>query len=474
MCRLSALRTINLSAYAFIGLVNLYNHGKTMFSKCFYLKFFLTSALLFSFAAFLFAEEEKTPKTYEEREKDKEDVIKKIEELLIPSPRLINDGKEMEEIPPYLKVIPGKDERSTVIYKCRNVKSKSLLDALEGMSSSSGTVEESADQNMIVINDASSKTEDFKAALISMDVKNPQILVEAKIVEVSVDEGMQRDVRAEYTKVQTDKGLTNTYGYNLTAPSQTPLGNQGGGFNFFPYSAGSKNKDLKDLNLFIQWLKTARDAKVLSSPNLIVDLGTTASMVAAEDIPILQTQVTGTTVTTTTLFKRIGVKLNVTPVIINDDSVKLLINPEVSSIIRFETSVQNNIPVSNPVIAVRNINTELTAGDNEIILLGGLYSNSVLKTTRKTPVLGDLPGIFGDLFTALELTDVKKQLVFFMKIGILKKTGTKDGFVGYDINKSATDVKDIGDSLHQDKDIFPVTNLRYTNPEKNPKDNETK
>ena len=440
-----------------------------MSSNCFYLKIILTSALLFSFTAFLSAAEEKTPKTHEEREKNKEDVIKKIEELITPSARPVDDGKEMEEIPPYIKIIPGSDERTTVIYKCRNVKSKSILDALEGMISPSGTVEESADQNMIVINDTNAKTDDFKTALLSMDVKNPQVHVEAKIVEVSVDESMQRDVKVEYTKIQTNKGLTNTYGYNLTSPSQAPLGTQGGGFNFFPYSAGTKDNNLKDLNLFLQWLKTARDAKVLSSPNLIVDLGATASMVAAEDVPILQTQVNGGTVTTSIVFKRIGVKLNVTPVIINNDSVKLIINPEVSTITRFETSVQNGINVSNPVIDVRNINTELTAGDNEIILLGGLYSNEVLKTTRKTPVLGDMPGIFGDLFTALDLTDVKKQLVFFMKIGILKKTGSKDGFVGYDINKSATDVKDIGDSLHQDRDLFPVTNLRYTNPEKNDK-----
>lgn len=445
-----------------------------MSSNCFHLKNILVSALLFTFAAFLLAGEEKIPKTEEEMEKDKETAIKSIEELLLPSPRPVNKGEEMEEMPPYIKIIPGKDDRTTVIYKCRNVKSKSILDAIEGMITSSGTVEESADQNMVVINDISARMEDFKTALLAMDVKNPQILVEAKIVEVSVDESMQRDVRVEYTKVQTDKGLTNTYGYNLTSPSQAPLGDQGGGFNFFPYSAGSKDKNLKDLNLFLQWLKTARDAKVLSSPNLIVDLGTTASMVAAEDIPILQTQVTGTTVTTSTLFKRIGVKLNVTPVIINDDSVKLIINPEVSTITRFEVTIQNNIPVSNPVIAVRNINTELIAGDNEIILLGGLYSNEVLKTTRKTPVLGDLPGIFGDMFTALALTDVKKQLVFFMKIGILKKTGSKNGFVAYEVNKSASDLKDIGDSLHQDKDLFPVTNLRYTNPDKNIKDNETK
>ncbi|MFZ2653657.1 MAG: type II and III secretion system protein [Victivallales bacterium] len=414
-----------------------------------------------AFSACIYAaEEEKVPKTDKERESDKENVIRKIEDLLVPTSHLIQEGKDSPEMVPYLKIVSGADNRSTVIYRCRNVKSKSIVDAMEGMVSTSGTVEESADQNMVVINDVSTKTEDFKNALIAMDVKNPQVLVEAKIVEVLVDEGMQRDVQVEYRKFDAKKGLTSTYGYSLSAPTQNPLPDQGSGFNFYPYSKGSASGSLKDLNLFVKWLKTTRDAKVLSSPNLIVDLGTTASMVAGEDVPIIQTQVNGGTVTTSTLFKRIGVRLNVTPVLINEDSVKLIINPEVSSITRFESSTQNNIVVNNPVIAIRNINTELTAGDNEIILLGGLYSDEIIKSTRKTPVLGDMPGIIGDLFTALELTDVKRQLVFFMKISIIRKTGTKDGFLGYDINKSADDVRDIEESIYKDKDLFPVTNLR--------------
>ncbi|MFA6294739.1 MAG: hypothetical protein WC637_23300, partial [Victivallales bacterium] len=117
-----------------------------MSPNSFYFRNILASALFFSFAAFLFAGVEKIPKTDEEREKDKETVIKNIEELLLPSPRPANIGEEMAEMPPYIKIIPGNDDRTTVIYKCRNVKSKSILDAMEGMITSSGTVEESADQ----------------------------------------------------------------------------------------------------------------------------------------------------------------------------------------------------------------------------------------------------------------------------------------------------------------------------------------
>jgi len=244
------------------------------------MRLILLCVAITAFSAWLHAADENAPKTDQAREKDKEDVIRKIEDLLVPTSPLIQSGKDQPEMAPYFKIIPGSGERSTVIYRCRNVKSKAILDAIEGMVSTSGTVEESADQNMVVINDVSTKTEDFKNVLLAMDVKNPQVLVEAKIVEVLVDEGMQRDVQVEYNKFDAKKGLTSTYGYSLSAPTQNPLPDQGSGFNFYPYSKGTAGGSLKDLNLFVKWLKTTRDAKVLSSPNLIVDLGTTASTVS--------------------------------------------------------------------------------------------------------------------------------------------------------------------------------------------------
>ncbi|HPN84927.1 MAG TPA: type II and III secretion system protein, partial [Victivallales bacterium] len=196
---------------------------------------------------------------------------------------------------------------------------------------------------------------------------------------------------------------------------------------------------------------TARDARILSSPNLVVDLGTTASMITGEDVPIIQTQVNGGTVTTSTLFKRIGVKLNVTPLIINKDSVRLKINPEVSSIIRYEPFTQNNLTVNNPVVAIRNIDTELFAADKDVVLIGGLYSNEKIRSTRKTPFVSDLP-LLGELFTALDESDVKKQLVFFLKINILEADQT---FVTYDLEEAAGQIKEIGQEIRDSEKLFP-------------------
>ncbi|HBC86822.1 MAG TPA: hypothetical protein DCZ94_07705 [Lentisphaeria bacterium] len=385
-------------------------------------------------------------------EKERKSVVQSIEELLVPTPPQKLDQKVSQEIPAYIKIIPGKDDKTTIIYRCRNMKSKAALDAIEGIVSTSGTVEESADQNMVIINDISAKTDELKEALMSMDVKIPQILVEAKVIEVYIDEGMERDVRVEYTKIDATKGLTSTYGYNLSAPTQNPLPTQGGGFDFYPYAKGVAGGNLKDLNVFMKWLVKARDAKILSSPNLIVDLGTTASMFTGEDVPIIQTQTNGGVVTTSTLFKRIGVRLNVTPVLINEDIVKLNINPEVSTIIRSEPFTQNEITVNNPVISIRNINTELVAGDNEIIMLGGLYSNTVFKSQRKTPFLS---GMLGELFSAVDESDVKTQLVFLLKINILKKAGTPNGFVGQDLDRTANEAKRLGEIIRASEDIFP-------------------
>ncbi len=110
--------------------------------------------------------------------------------------------------------------------------------------------------------------------------------------------------------------------------------------------------------------QNSRDAKILSAPNIIVDLGSTASIITGEDLPIQETQVTGNSVTTSTFYKRIGVKLNVPPMLINRDLVQLKVNPEVTSVVRFEQFTQNEITVSTPVIAIRNINTELSMLDD--------------------------------------------------------------------------------------------------------------
>ena len=400
----------------------------------------------------------KEPQTPEQYEENKKSVIEKIQELFAPTDPAKIERLAKSPAPAYIEIVKGSDGRATLIYRVRYAQAKSLVNAMESVISSAATVEYAEEKNLIVINDLETKMVELQTALEKMDIPVPQLLVEAKILEVFLQSGMERDIRVQYQKIDRGDGTTSTLGFNLTAPGQNIQPDQGGGFDFFPYSSGSTtSRIMKNLNLYIRWLQNTRDAKVLSAPNIIVDLGSTASIITGEDLPIQETQVTGNSVTTSTRYKRIGVKLNVTPLLINEDIVQLKVNPEVTSVIRYEQFTQNDLTFATPVIAIRNINTELSMVDGEIIMLGGLYSTEKLTTKRRTPYLSDLP-ILGELFTALDESDVQKQLIFFLKMHVIMP-GKSDTMVHQDLEKISGDIQEASKIIERSDIIFPLNRL---------------
>jgi len=398
--------------------------------------------------------------TPEEIERSKASVIQQLRELFSPAKPKEEEEKLAEPEPkPYVRIVPGTDGKSTLIYKLKYVQAKDLISPLESIVSRTSTVECSESKNLIVIHDDAKKIPELIEVIEKMDISIPQILVEAKVVEVFLQSGTERDIRLEYQKIDRGDGNVNTAGFNLTAPSQNRQASQGTALDWTPYSPGSTTSRIaKNLNLYVRWLQNTRNARILSAPNIIVDLGATASIVTGEDLPIQETQVTGNSVTTSTRYKRIGVKLNVTPDLINDKEVRLKVFPEVTSVIRYEQFTQNNLTFSTPVIAIRNINTELTMKDGEIIILGGLYSTEKMVTKRRTPYLSDLP-LVGELFTALDESNIQKQLVFFLKMHIL---GNRDRiFASQDLEKTSDEMRKAADIIEESDTIFPINNKRY-------------
>lgn len=400
----------------------------------------------------------KEPKTPEQLEQNKLTVIEKLKQLFQPANPAELAAIARKPPPAYREVVKGSDGRATLIYRCRYAQAKSLLNAIESVISSSGTAEFAKEKNLIIVNDLATKMQEVSSVLEKMDIPVPQLLVEAQIIEVYLEAGTERDIRVQYVKTDKLDGTTNTYGFNLTSPTQNLRPDQGTGFNFFPYSSGTTaGRIMKNLNLYIRWLQNTRDAKILSAPNILVDLGTTASIITGEDLPIQETQVTGNSVTTSTHYKRIGVKLNVTPLLINQDIVQLEVNPEVTSVVRYEQFTQNDTTISTPVIAIRNINTKLSMVDGEILMLGGLYSSEKLTTKRRTPYLSDLP-MFGELFTALDESDVQKQLIFFLKMHVVKPGESTDKTFK-DVEKISDDIRKASQILERSSKIFPLNNL---------------
>ncbi len=291
-----------------------------------------------------------------------------------------------------------------------------------------------------------------------MDVTTPQILVEAKVVEVLCNEGMQRDVSLVFNRHDEKQNLNSTAGIQTTVPGQTASeANKGGNFDWYPYIAGQiGDSNYKNFQATVQWLLTAESAKILSSPNVVVSRGATASIITGQDIPIQSFQVYTGSTTTSTTFKRVGVKLNVTPKLINNDYVMLQVNPEVSNVQRYQNIAQGGNTYQVPVIAIRNIETQLFLGDGQIVMIGGLYYNKDSSVQQRVPFLSDIP-FMGELFTAKNDASDLTQLIFFLKINILADQDAASGII-YDPGKNAKILRSIGDVIKDSEQIFPDKN----------------
>ncbi len=382
-------------------------------------------------------------------------VAESLKRMMLPS----DYAKQLKDMTfdaaPYYKIIKGANNKSTLVYRCRFTTAKSMVNAVETMLSAQGIVESSTEQNLLIINDASGKMDELKDALLAMDVNVPQVLVEAKILEVMFSDGMQRNISVIWNQTNAKQNLTSSAGSKTTVPDQTASDkNLGGDMDWYPVTSGSiGDSNYSNLQTTMQWLLTADDAKILSAPNVIVSRNTTARIVTGNDIPIQTIQVVSGSTTTSTEFKRIGVQLSVTPSLINDDYTTLQVNPQVSTVQRYETIKQGDSSYPVPVIAIRNIETQLTVKDGQVILLGGLYSSRDTNYQEKNPFVSDIPWL-GDLFAGKNVSREITQLIFILKVSILTPREMAEGVI-YDPGKEAENIRNIGTMLQTSPHIFP-------------------
>ncbi|MBN2640321.1 MAG: hypothetical protein JXR78_01570 [Victivallales bacterium] len=385
------------------------------------------------------------------------EVAESLRKLAMPSEVAAELKSIKFDVKPYFRIVKNVDGKATLIYRCRFTQASSLLNAVESMVSDKGMVEKSDEQNLIIVHDKSERMEPLKEALIGMDVSSPQILVEAKVVEVMVSDGVKRDLSVIWNRHDSRQDLNSSVGAVTKIPNQASGdadAGKGASMDFFPVIAGATGDgNYSNLNVALQWLLKAEDAKILSAPNVIVSRNSTASIVTGTDLPIQSIQVVSGSTSTSTDFKRIGVILNVTPSLINDDYVTVKVNPQVSTVQSYQTIIQGDSQYAVPVISIRNIETELTLKDGQVVMLGGLYTSKDIVATDRTPFLSDIP-LIGSLFTGKNLSKEVTQLIFFLKISILTQDELDSGII-YDPGHQADKIRKMGNAIQNSTDIFP-------------------
>jgi pilus assembly protein CpaC len=171
----------------------------------------------------------------------------------------------------------------------------------------------------------------------------------------------------------------------------------------------------------IRAMQTNGALRSLAEPNLIAMDGQTASFLAGGEFPIPIVQ--GNNGAVTIQFKEYGVRLNFKPTIIDEDHIRLELEPEVSTLdfangVRFEGFVI-------PGLRSRRARTGVELRDGQSFALAGLLDNSESRSLSKVPVLGDIP-ILGNLFKSTQFQKQETELVFIVTADLVKPINRDD------------------------------------------------
>ena len=174
----------------------------------------------------------------------------------------------------------------------------------------------------------------------------------------------------------------------------------------------------------IRAMQTNGALRALAEPNLIAMDGQVASFLAGGEFPIPVVQGSGGSNTAVTIqFKEYGVRLNFKPTIIDEDHIKLELEPEVSTIdfangVRFQGFVV-------PALRTRRARTGVELRDGQSFALAGLLDNSESRSLSKVPVIGDIP-ILGNLFKSTQFQKQETELVFIVTADLVKPVDRDD------------------------------------------------
>jgi len=174
---------------------------------------------------------------------------------------------------------------------------------------------------------------------------------------------------------------------------------------------------------FLRMLRTEGAFRELAEPNLIAMNGQQASFLAGGEFPVPVLQMGNGNNGVTIVWKEYGVRLNFKPTIIDEDHIRLELEPEVS-VIDFSNGVRFNGFVV-PALRTRRAKTGVELRDGQSFALAGLLDNTETKTLSRIPVVSSIP-IIGNLFKSKSFEKKETELMFFVTAHLVKPVNGDD------------------------------------------------
>ncbi len=267
--------------------------------------------------------------------------------------------------------------------------------------------------NSLLIQATATEYEGILKLLRELDIAPRQVLIEAKIYEVSLTGALASGVSAFLQKRGDSTGA------KLSTRDLVGSFTSAGAV----LTAGALVSKSRELLAFVTAAETESKSRVISAPSVIATDSIGASINVGTEVPTLTAQaVTGVQSGGNSLFanqitsRNSGVTLSITARVNPSGIVTLLINQEVSS-----PQAPAAGGIQSPSFSKRSVNTQVTVQDGDTIAIGGIINESNTFSSSGVPGLHRLP-IIGAAFGARSYGKERTELIIFMTARVIYDT----------------------------------------------------
>ena len=275
----------------------------------------------------------------------------------------------------------------------------------------------SADErtNSIVAYGTPNDLRTIKELIDKIDIPLPQVLIEAVITQVTLNEKQTSGLNQLQFKYEN---ATKTF-------SEILLGTAGG-ITFSGGVISLEDPDSFQLTTDIKPLNSDSDSRVLSTPRIVVSHNEEGIINVSRSQPIITSSTSSglsdnLNTRSSVEYRDIGIKLTVTPLIGADGTVQMVIEQTIENVIE-TVEIDGN---DQPVIGKREATSTISVQDGQIIVLGGLQENSSTRGNSYMPLIGRFP-LIKEVFGGSSDDYDRTEIIIFIRPKVLQNPSEAD------------------------------------------------
>ena len=268
-----------------------------------------------------------------------------------------------------------------------------------------GSIAIDSRMNTLILKDTQKSIDKIKELVNIMDVPKPQVMIEAKIVEVSTTYSESLGIRwgGSFNVPSYPNTLGGDFSVNTPTVAAGPsIPNTGGVLNF---TVGNASNVM--VNLSLSALEGIGKSKTLSNPKVLTMDNEAASISQGRTFFVPVQDPSGGN---RNEEKKATLSLNVTPKITPDGYIQL-------KVMASDDTLEPGTAGANAVINTKTLTTNALVKSGETLVLGGIYTSAATESEDGVPLLSKIPGL-GWLFKTKNVTgpDIKEMLIFLTPV----------------------------------------------------------